>query len=67
MVGNVRIKRVSVLGDKLRKQAKKAGLNENDLVLVTTTIHKDKPPTYKLEKVVGSPTDWLLERCEKVK
>jgi len=67
MVGDIRIKKVLVLGAKLKKQAKEQGLTDEDLVLVTTTIHENKPPTYKLEKVIGSPTDWLLERCKKVK
>ena len=59
-----RIRRVSVLGNALREQAEVEGLKDSDLVLVTTTIHEGRPPTYELEKVEGSPTEWLLNRCK---
>ena len=60
-----RIRKVSTLGDALRKRAKDRGLKDDDLVLVTTTIYKGRPPNYEIEKVEGSPTEWLLERAKK--
>ena len=59
---NKLIKRVWKLGDKLRKEAHAQGLSDKDLVLVTTHIQQGQPPTYEMEKVTGSPSQWLYDR-----
>ena len=56
---DVRIRKVRVLGDRARETANKMGLNENDLVIVTTYIEKGKLPKYELEKIEGSPITYL--------
>lgn len=52
---NAYIKKVRVLKGDYKKQAKIMGLKGNDLVLITSRI----------EKVEGSPTDFMLKRCKK--
>jgi len=55
----IQVRKVSVLGDRLRKQADEMGLEENDLVIVRTTIKPGTLPKYDLEKIEGSPIQYL--------
>jgi hypothetical protein len=66
-LGDPKIRRVKVLGDRAKAAALKIGCKDEDLVLVTTIIKPNTLPEYKIEKVIGSPTDWLLERAKRVK
>lgn len=43
-------------------EADKLGLSPDDLVLVTTTVNFDSPPDYSIEKIVGNPVTWILNR-----
>lgn len=56
MVGysNIRIRKVKVLKGRAKEEARKKGLNPNDLVLVTTTT--------SIEKIDGDPVSYLLKR-----
>ena len=54
------IRKVKVLQGKPKIEAEKLGLSPEDLVLVTTTINFDSPPDYAVEKIEGSPMDFLL-------
>jgi len=59
---DVRIRKVKILGGRLREQADKMGLQPNDLVIVKTEIKKGQLPIYSLEKIEGSPIDYLQKR-----
>jgi hypothetical protein len=58
---DMRIKRVGILGGRLKQQALDAGFKENDIVLVTTKLDTGFP-VFDLEKVEGSPVEWLQNR-----
>jgi hypothetical protein len=62
---DVRIRTVKVLGDRARKTATEMGLKEDDLVIVRTYIEKGKLPRYELEKIEGSPIEYLQRRMIK--
>ncbi|MEM3622788.1 MAG: hypothetical protein QXR76_03340 [Candidatus Bathyarchaeia archaeon] len=51
----VRIRKVCALHGKAEEQAKKQGLNPNDLVIVETIFVKGSPPQYHIKKIVGDP------------
>jgi len=62
---DVRFRRVSVLGDRALAEAKRQGLDDNDIVIVKTIITKEHPlPVYKITKVEGSPTEFLLRMLD---
>lgn len=56
-----RIRKVKVLRGRAKEEAEKQGLTPNDLVIVTTSII-DGFPEYHIEKVVGDPTSFLLDK-----
>jgi len=55
---DIYIRKVKVLGDRIRKQADEMGLDEDDLVIVRTKIN-DGLPEYDLEKITGNPIEYL--------
>ena len=57
---DIRIRKVKVLCDKARKVANQMCLKEDDLVIVKMFIHH----TYELEKIEGSPIEYLQRRME---
>lgn len=63
---DVCIRKVKCLQGRLKEQADKKGLALNDLVIVTTLIEPHELPTYKLEKIEGSPISFLLRRTGRV-
>jgi len=57
------IREVGVLGGRLREQANKMGLKETDLVYIVTSSTSGNPlPIYELEKVDGSPSEFLEKK-----
>jgi hypothetical protein len=57
------IRRVGILGGRLKQQALDMGCNEKDIVLVTTTIPEGGGlPVFKVEKIEGSPVEWLQKK-----
>ena len=57
------IREVGVLGGRLREQADEMGLKETDLVFIkTTTASENQLPVYELEKVEGSPTEFIRNK-----
>lgn len=56
---DIRIRKVKVLGDRARKTANQMGLKEDDLVIVRTVIVPDSLPIYNIEKIEGSPIEYL--------
>ncbi len=59
---DVRIKKVKMLNDRAREEANKQGLDENDLVIIRTTISSGSLPEYKIEKIIGSPSMYLQNK-----
>ncbi|ATZ61304.2 MAG: hypothetical protein BME93_04230 [Methanosarcinales archaeon Met12] len=57
---DIRIRKVRVLGDKLKEEAHQIGLSGDDLVIVRTYINS--LPTYKIEKIEGSPIEYLQRK-----
>jgi len=55
-----RIRKVKVLGGRLKKKAKDKGLS--GLVFVETEIKEGELPKYHLTNIEGSPTEFLKER-----
>ncbi|MFA5306640.1 MAG: hypothetical protein WC365_04265 [Candidatus Babeliales bacterium] len=62
MTKDICIRKVKILQGKAKDAADKQNLTPNDLVIVTTTINKDSPPSYNVEKVIGDPVSYLLNR-----
>lgn len=62
MTKDIKIRKVKILSGRLHEQCKEMGLDSGDLVLVTTTYPEDKLPEYEIEKVEGSPTEFLKDR-----
>jgi len=56
------IRKVKILQGQAKIEADKQDLKDNDLVIVKTIVHKDCPPDYQLEKIVGNPVSYLLNR-----
>jgi len=56
---DIRIRKVRVLGDRLRESARQMGLGEDDLVIVKTYMPPNSLPVYELEKIEGSPIEYL--------
>lgn len=54
---DVRIRKVKALGDRAKAQAIQKGFDENDLVIVKTTIAS--LPKYEITKIEGSPTEYI--------
>ena len=59
---DIKIRKVKILSGRLHEQCKEMGLDSDDLVLVTTTYPEDKLPEYEIEKIEGSPTEFLKDR-----
>jgi hypothetical protein len=59
------IRKVKVLQGNALVEANKQQLNPDDLVIVTTTIYDQYPPSYSVEKIEGDPISYLLKRCAK--
>ncbi len=53
----IKIRKVRALGDRAREEAKRQELDENDLVIVKTVI--SSLPKYEIQKIEGSPTQFL--------
>jgi len=53
------IRKVKVLGDRARKRAEEMGLVDEDLVLVTTNFERGELPEFIIEKIEGSPIEFL--------
>ena len=54
------IRKVSVLRGRAKDEAERQGLDPDDLVIVTTSVHP--LPEYHIEKVVGDPVSYLLSK-----
>jgi len=61
-MSDVCIRKVKVLGDRARKTAMDMGLKDEDLVIVTTDM-KTGFPVYRLEKIEGSPSEYIQKKC----
>jgi hypothetical protein len=60
---DVHIKTVRVLGGRAYAEAKRKGCDDEDLVIVRTFVTMRHPlPRYEIEKIVGSPTQYLFDR-----
>jgi len=59
---DIRIRRVRVLGDRARKKAEKMKLKEDDLVIIRTYVSSNSLPIYDIEKIEGSPIEYLTNR-----
>ena len=59
---NAVIRKVGVLRGRARDEADRMGLDPNDLVIITTSLHP--LPEYHIEKVVGDPVSYLLSQIE---
>ncbi len=55
--GEIIMKRVRLLGGRLREQALKEGLKDSDIAFVKITVNS--LPVYEIEKVVGSPSTFV--------
>ena len=53
------IRKVKVLGFRARAECDRQGLDDNDLVEVETIIKAGTIPQYVINKIEGSPMDWL--------
>jgi len=63
---DIRIRKVKVLGDRARETANQMNLKENDLVIVRTYISSYPVlVSYELEKIEGSPIDYLLQKLNR--
>ena len=60
-----RIRKVKVLRGRARDEADRMGLDLDDLVIVTTSLHP--LPEYHIEKVEGDPVSFLLKQLEEAK
>ena len=61
---DIRIRKVECLGDRASKMVVDMGLKADELVIVRTYADS-RPhhlPTYSLEKIEGSPIDYLLSK-----
>ncbi|MCJ7817168.1 MAG: hypothetical protein MUP55_04895 [Candidatus Aenigmarchaeota archaeon] len=67
MNDDIRIRKVRVLGDRAKAEALKQGCEENDLVIVKTIIEGGHLPRYEIEKIEGSPMQFLYDRILKSK
>lgn len=56
----ISIRKVKILDDRARAIADDIGLEENDLVILTT--HIGSLPEYELEKIEGSPIKYLQNK-----
>ena len=56
---DIQIRKVKMLGDRARAEAQRQGLDENDLVVVKTKIQKGSLPRYEIEKIEGSPIEYI--------
>ena len=56
------IRKVKVLRGRARDEADKMGLEPDDLVIITTSLHP--LPEYHIEKVEGDPVSFLLRQLE---
>lgn len=55
-----------MLQGRAKIEADKQDLSPEDLVIVTTSINSDCPPDYRVEKIEGSPVNFLLNNsCNK--
>lgn len=57
-VTDIRIRKVSILGKRIREQAYSIGAKDNDLVILRT--FDTSPVTYKVEKIEGDPVSYLM-------
>ena len=53
------IRKVKVLQGRAKDEAEKQGLDPDDLVIVTTSVHP--LPEYHIEKIEGDPVSFLLK------
>ncbi len=61
-MNNTVIRKVSVLRGRAKDEAEKQGLDPDDLVIVTTSLHP--LPEYHIEKVIGGPVSFLLDELK---
>jgi len=60
---DIRIRKVKVLCDVARETARQMKLKDDDLVIVKTYLHPYAGwPTYELEKIEGSPIEYLQRK-----
>ncbi len=56
------VRKVKVLKGRAKDAAMKLGLDPDDLVIVTVTLHP--LPEYHIEKIEGGPVSFLLKEVE---
>ncbi len=61
-MNDIVIRKVSVLRGRAKDEAERQGLDPDDLVIVTTSVHP--LPEYHLEKIEGSPVSYLLSQIQ---
>lgn len=59
----VRVREVKMLGTRAKALAKEQGFDENDLVIVRTTVNS--LPEFEFEKITGSPITYLQKKITK--
>ncbi|MDR2203252.1 MAG: hypothetical protein LBE76_02925 [Nitrososphaerota archaeon] len=57
------IRKVKVLQGRAKEEAETMGLKPDDLVILTTTVNS--LPQYNIEKIDGSPVDYLMKKASK--
>jgi len=56
------IRKVKVLQGRAKEEADKMGLDQEDMVILTTTVNS--LPQYSIEKIEGNPVEYLLKRAD---
>jgi len=56
------IRKVKVLQGRAKTEAEKQGLDPDDLVIITTSVHP--LPEYHIQKIEGDPVSFLLKQVE---
>ena len=56
------IRKVKVLQGRAKAEAERQGLDPDDLVIITTSVHP--LPEYHIQKIEGDPVSFLLKQVE---
>ena len=58
-MNDIVIRKVNVLQGRAKAEAERQGLDPDDLVIITTSLHP--LPEYHIEKIEGDPVSFLLK------
>ena len=61
-IPDMKIRTVRVLGGRCKDIAREMGLSDDDMVIVHTTYLTGGLPIYELEKIIGSPTQYIQDK-----